>query len=236
MVNHPRWGAKLAFALVLALTGAVLTVHGIFGFGLFETTSWHMRLDLPFPIQFVVVPILQVILLGITLLFARHTHASLDDLGLRRPSPKLLVTASVALVPLFLLSGIITVALTSVFGPDPTAEAFTEAAVPRNTLQLVVYVIMSLGVVGPVEELAFRGFVQQGFENSFGKMKGLLIASALFGLPHLANYLNNAVTAFASGLVLGYVWQKTSGNTTATAVVHGVFNSIVVTLVYLGII
>jgi len=85
-----------------------------------------------------------------------------------------------------------------------------------------------------VEELAFRGFVQQGFENSFGKMKGLLIASALFGLPHLANYPYNAATASACGLVLGYAWQKTNQKTTATAVIHGIFNSIGIILVYLG--
>ncbi|MCP8315373.1 MAG: CPBP family intramembrane metalloprotease, partial [archaeon] len=75
------------------------------------------------------------------------------------------------------------------------AEAFTKAAMPRDSFQLVAYFIIYLGLVGPVEELAFRGFVQQGFENSFGKMKGLLIASALFGLPHLANYPYNAATA-----------------------------------------
>ena len=67
-------------------------------------------------------------------------------------------------------------------------------------------------------------------------MKGLLIASALFGLPHLASYPYNAATAFANGLVLGYVWQKTDQNTTATAVIHGIFNSIGVILVYFSVI
>ena len=78
--------------------------------------------------------------------------------------------------------------------------------------------------------------MQQGFENSFGKLNGLLIASFLFGLPHLANYPYNAATAFTDGLVLGYFWQKTGQNTTTvTAVIHGIFNSIGVILVYLGI-
>lgn len=236
MVNQPKWGAKLALACVLALICVVLTVYGIVGFGLFQFTSWHMRLDLPFPIYIVVVPIVQVILLTITLMFARYTRASLKELGLKRTSPKILASVSVALVPLFLLTAVVTVVLTGVFGPDPMAEAYTKAAMPRDYFQLVAYVIISLGLVGPVEELAFRGFVQQGFENSFGKMKGLLIASALFGLPHLASYPYNAATASAGGLVLGYVWQKTDQNTTATAVIHGIFNSIGIILVYLGII
>ena len=116
------------------------------------------------------------------------------------------------------------------------AETYTKTAMPRDVLQLIVYIVISLVIVGPVEELAYRGFVQQGFENSFGKVKGLLIASVFFGIPHLANYPYNAATAFACGLVLGYVWQKTGQNTTATAVIHGVFNSIGVILVYFSVI
>ena len=80
MVNQPKWGAKLAFACVLALTCVVLTVYGIFGFGVFQSTSWHIQLDLPFPTYFVVGPIVQVILLTITLMFARYTRASLKEL------------------------------------------------------------------------------------------------------------------------------------------------------------
>ena len=236
MVNLPKWGAKLALACVLALICVVLTVYGIFGFGIFQSTSWHFQLDLPFPTYFVVGPIVQVILLTITLLFARYKRASLKELGLKRTSPKILASTSVALIPLFLSTVVVTGVLTTVFGPDPMAEAYTEAAMPRDVLQLVAYVVMSLVLVGPVEELAFRGFVQQGFENSFGKMKGLLIASVLFGLPHLASYPYNAATAFANGLVLGYVWQKTGQNTTATAVIHGIFDSIGVILVYFSVI
>ena len=234
-MNNPKWGAKLALACSLALTVAVITVHGVLGFGFIQFTSWNLRLDLPLPIYIVVVPIVQVIMLTITLIFARYAHASLKDLGLKRTSPKSLARVSIALIPLALLTMVVTTVLTSVFGPDPTAEAYSIEAVPRDAIQLVAYVIVYLGLVGPVEELAFRGFIQQGFENSFGKLKGLLIASALFGLPHLANYPYNAVTATASGLVLGYVWQKTDQNTTATAIIHGLFDSIGVILVYLGI-
>ena len=236
MVNQPKWGAKLAFACALALIGAVLTVYGIFGFGVFQFTTWHIRLNLPFPSYILITLIIQVILLTITLMFARYAHASLKELGLKRTSPKILASVSVALVPLFLFTAVVTLVLTSVFGTDPMAEAYTKAAMPRDSFQLVAYVIISIILVGPVEELAFRGFVQQGFENSFGKMNSLLIASALFGLPHFTNYPYNAATAFAGGLVLGYVWQKTDQNTTATAVIHGIFNSIGIVLIYLGII
>lgn len=80
--------------------------------------------------------------------------------------------------------------------------------------------------------MAFRGFVQKGFENSLGKMKGPLIASFLFGLMHITASPYNVVTSFVGGLVLGYVWQKTGENTTASAVMHGIFNAIAFILAY----
>jgi membrane protease YdiL (CAAX protease family) len=187
MENQPKWGAKIAIAAALMITVTVFIVHSIFGFGIFQFTSWHIEFYSPFTRYMIVVPIIEVLILGEILVFARYKRASLNDLGLIRTTPKTLTRVLAALMPLYLATVIVTFVLTNVFGPDPMAEAFTDAAIPRVPFQLVAYLIIYMVLVGPVEELAFRGFVQQGFENSFGKMKGLLIASALFGLPHLAN-------------------------------------------------
>nr|NIR87227.1 CPBP family intramembrane metalloprotease [Candidatus Bathyarchaeota archaeon] len=119
-----------------------------------------------------------------------------------------------------------------VFGPDPMSELVEESVAPRDSFQLVAMIALSLALVGPCEELAFRGFVQKGFENSFGKIKGLLIASVLFGLLHGLNTLYAIVPLFAVSLVFGYVWQKTGGNTTASALMHGVYDSITIAIAY----
>jgi len=223
MKPQPEWGAKLALSCSLVLLGVVLAVYAIVG---------YIRLDLPFPIGLVVVPIDEVVLLAIVLLFARYKGASLKNLGLKKASPRILAIVSVAVVPLYLLGvGIVSV-LTIVFGPSPMAEAYAEAVMPRDAFQLTAFIVISLVLVGPIEELAFRGFVQKGFENSLGKMRGLLIASFLFGLMHITASQYNVVTAFAGGIVLGYVWQETSGNTTASAVMHGIFNAIAFILAY----
>ena len=234
MENQSKWGAKIAVAAALVITVTAFIVHSIFGFGIFRFTSWHIELFSPFTRYMIVVPIIEVLILAEILVFARHTRASFKDLGLIRTTPKTLARVLPALMALYLATVVVTFVLTNVFGPDPMAEAFTVAAIPRDPFQLVAYLIIYMVLVGPAEELAFRGFVQKGLENTFGKLKGLVIASTLFGLPHVINYPYNAVTATATGLVLGYVWQKTDQNTTATAVLHGTFNSIGVILVYLG--
>jgi len=195
--NQSNRGAKLALACSLALLGAVLTVYAMIG---------YVALDLPFPIGLVVVPIDEIIVLAVTLLFARHEGADLKKPGLKRVSLKILAIVSVAVVPLYLLGASIVSVLTIVFGPSPMAEAYAEAIVPRDAFQLTVFIIISPVLIGPAEELAFRGFIQKGFENSLGKMQGLLIASFLFGLMHITASPYNVVTGFVGGLVLGYVW------------------------------
>jgi len=189
-------------------------------------------LDPPYPTALISIPVNEAIILGVTLLFARYKGASLKKLGLKKASFRVLAIVSVVAVPLFLLVAGISVGEEMFFGPDPIAELVEKAVMPRDSFQLVVMIVLFLVLVGPCEELAFRGFVQRGFENSFGKMTGLLLASVLFGLLHGLNTLYAIVPVFVVGLVLGYVWQRTGGNTTASALMHGVYNSIAIATAY----
>jgi len=188
--------------------------------------------DLSFPTALISLPINETVLLGITLLFARYKNVSLRELGLKKVSFRILSIVSVLAVFLFLLGLSISIGEEVVFGPDPMAEAFSQALIPKDFSQLAILIVLSLVLVGPAEELAFRGFVQKGFENSFGEMKGLLAASVLFGVLHGLNTLYAIVPAIIAGLVLGYVWQRTDGNTTASALMHGINNSISIAIAY----
>jgi len=230
MENQSKWTAKLALACYFALIGGIFM-----GALMVELVLLGMKidyLDLPFPIALISLPVNETIILGITLLFARHKGASLKNLGLKKASFKILTIVSVVAVPLFLLAVGISIGQEIVLGPDPTAELVERSVIPRDYLQLFALIALSLVLVGPCEELAFRGFVQKGFENSFGKMKGLLIASGLFGLLHGLNTLYAILPIFAVSMVFGYVWQQTDGNTTASALMHGVYDSITIALAY----
>ena len=230
MENHSEWRAKLAFLCYLALAaglfvGSFILAIILFGLGLdFQ--------ELPFPLALVSLPITEGIILGITLLFANYKGASLRKLGLKKPSLKIIVIVSVAAVLLLFLAGSISLVEETVLGPDPEAESLTEALLPRNGVQLVALIGILLALVGPVEELAFRGFVQRGFENSFGKTAGLVIASVLFGLLHGLNSLRSILPVTVASLFLGYIWQKTDGNTIATAWLHGLYDAITITIAF----
>ena len=230
MENQPKWKAKAALACYLALVGGLLTVSLLVWLVLSGMGIDY--LDLPFPLAFISLPVNEALIVVITLLFARHKGASLKELGLKKASIRILMIVSVVAVPLLLLGVGISVGEEMVFGSDPTAEQVEGALMPRDPFQLVVMVALSLVLVGPCEELAFRGFVQRGFENSFGKRWGLLVSSVLFGLLHGLNTPYAVVPVFVVGLVLGYVWQRTGGNTTATALMHGVYDSIAIATAY----
>ncbi|MCZ2809204.1 MAG: CPBP family intramembrane metalloprotease [Candidatus Bathyarchaeota archaeon] len=231
MTDQSRWKAKLAllcyFALIGGLlVGAIILEVILLGMGITYENS-------PFPVTLIGTPVNEFIILGVTLLFAGHRGASFKELGLKRVSLKVLFLVSVLAILLFFIGLGISIGEEIIFGPDPASELFAKLVMPRNSLQLIGVLVFQLVLVGPCEELAFRGFVQRGFENSFGRMKGLLVASVLFGLVHSLNTLYAIVPVFVGGLVLGYVWQQTSGNTTASAIIHGINNSLSITIGYL---
>jgi membrane protease YdiL (CAAX protease family) len=179
MKNKPEWSAKLALGCYIALIGGILMSSIVMELVLFGIGI--DLLDLPFSITLIASPVNETVILGVTLLFARHKGAGLKELGLKKVSLRILAIVAVLAVPLFLLGAGISVGEEIILGPDPLGELSARLVMPRDSIQLIALIAISLVLVGPCEELAFRGFVQKGFENSFGKLKGLLIASILFG-------------------------------------------------------
>ncbi|TET24627.1 MAG: CPBP family intramembrane metalloprotease [Candidatus Bathyarchaeum sp.] len=70
--------------------------------------------------------------------------------------------------------------------------------------------------------------------QSFWKAKtaGLLIASILFGLLHGLNSFRSVIPVTVVSLFLGYVWQKTDGNTAASAWMYGLYDAMAIALAY----
>jgi membrane protease YdiL (CAAX protease family) len=230
MENQFDWKAKTAFLCYLTLA-AGLIVGSIIVAIILRGLGFDFQ-ELTFPVALVSLPITEGIILGITLLFAKYEGASLRKLGLKKPSLRIIVIVSFAAVLLFFLAGSITSVEEIVLGPDPQTELIAEALLPRDSLQLIALIGISIALVGPAEELAFRGFIQKGFENSFGKTAGLVIASILFALLHGLNSLRAILPVTVVSLFLGYIWQKTDGNTVASAWTHGLYDAITIAIAF----
>ena len=112
----------------------------------------------------------------------------------------------------------------------------------RENPQFFLYMIfVSILVVGPVEELLFRGIVQGLLRRALSAWPAIVLASAFFGLVHvwavqgtIGQQLVYAVVATVLGLVLGYLYERTD-NIVVPGVAHGVYNAVLFALQYVAV-
>ncbi|WP_254538295.1 CPBP family intramembrane glutamic endopeptidase [Halomarina litorea] len=102
-----------------------------------------------------------------------------------------------------------------------TPEALVSAATPD---QLLLIGVVMVCFVGFVEEFLFRGILQDVLERRYGRMAGLLLTSALFGLLHAGYGLQHEILfAGVIGLLFGVVYDWTDSLVLVT-LLHGLLN------------
>ena len=212
------WGGAVVFIIALLLAAALLNLFYSF---------FQVENDLMPPIELVlhwlglgrdtlsqldyVIHLLAgatrlAVVLGITSFVCRRVHnSSLFSLGLFWPArPGLsiafcfcvgLVIAPLNFLPVALQS------MSSKDHPDLTAYLGTLGFVSLLSLMVVL-----------LEEIAFRGYVLQILEQSWGGGVALILSSMVFALVHFAAgpfNVNKMVGLFALGLMFGYVFLQT---------------------------
>ena len=109
-----------------------------------------------------------------------------------------------------------------------------QAVVPTGdpVVYYLAMIAVSLAVVGPVEELLFRGVVQGTVRRAFDAVPAVLIASLAFGLIHLPSVSGTTVEQWAYvgvvivlGSVLGALYEWTD-NVVVPGLVHGIYNAV----------
>jgi membrane protease YdiL (CAAX protease family)/predicted RNA-binding Zn-ribbon protein involved in translation (DUF1610 family) len=117
-----------------------------------------------------------------------------------------------------------------------------------NLFEIILLVLIMILVVGPSEEIAFRGYTQKGLVRNLGNSSGIFITAIIFTAIHLLTLI---LTAFASpisffvqfilmifpylalSLLLGMLFHYRNENLIAPIVLHGVYNSLTVILGYI---
>lgn len=160
-----------------------------------------------------------------------------DGVPLARPSPGrlgLAVLASVALVAL----GQGVLRLVPGAGIEDVSSALGQGAVDPTVL--LVLAAVSLLLVGPAEEVLFRGAVQGTLRLAFGPWSAVLGASAVFvavhalalvGQPLVSGVVALAVIGLVS-VVLGYAFERT-GSLVVPIVVHSLYDCLLLVGAYL---
>lgn len=111
-----------------------------------------------------------------------------------------------------------------------TEDTIAEAGNP--TAVALLFMITSVLVIGPGEELLYRNVVQKSLYDVFSRPRAIAVASVIFAVIHFPAYSTatlpqvgvSVVVVFALSLTLGAVYERTD-NVVVPAVVHGLFNA-----------
>jgi membrane protease YdiL (CAAX protease family) len=148
-------------------------------------------------------------------------------LGLRVPTARDAGWAALGLVALvaMLLASSLLYEFTAL---QPAESALVQFGQEQPVFFLYL-VPMTVLLVGPAEELLFRGVVQGALQRGYGTWPGLVGASALFALIHWSSYIGEGrvvtlATIFVLGGLLGYLYTRTD-NILVPAAAHGLFNA-----------
>lgn len=99
--------------------------------------------------------------------------------------------------------------------------ALVPAATPAN---LALLGVVMVAFVGLVEELLFRGVLQQALQARLGPWSGIVLASGVFAVMHAGYGIVSEIGfAFGLGLLVGLVYHWTDSLATVT-LFHGTLN------------
>jgi membrane protease YdiL (CAAX protease family) len=116
---------------------------------------------------------------------------------------------------------------------QPAQNAVTRIA-RDNPAVLLVLIPASYLLIGPGEELLFRGVVQGRIREAFGPAAGVILASAVFAAIHftaltggsgVVGRLATIVVLFLPSLVFGTAYELTD-NLVVPILIHGTYNAI----------
>ena len=160
-------------------------------------------------------------------------------LGVRRPS---VVESVIAVVgPILVIAAVLVVGSIALqFGPEPAQNQGAQTTLENPSI-LPVMIAAMLFVVGPCEEILFRGVIQSRAREALSVVPGILLAAAVFAPAHFVS-LTGGVSAvitsisilFVPTLIFGAVYEYTE-NLVVVAVMHGLYNSILLTVGYIAI-
>jgi membrane protease YdiL (CAAX protease family) len=145
-----------------------------------------------------------------------------------------------------LVLAVLVQSLGAALGAEPVSHFVSRAAAQDPVLVYGGGLVMVLLLVGPVEELLFRGVVQGRLRESFGPVGAIGLTSVLFGLGHYLAFVFGGTELVSLGLgfalfgtavtsvVLGTVYEHT-GNLAIPALIHSLFNGTLFAIALLSV-
>jgi len=175
--------------------------------------------------------------MGTAVAYLRYRGISLRAIGLEIPSIKefgLVIGALVASFAYLMVLGAILQSTGTESGSNQVANMAMENP------EIVLYLLPGAYLlIGPGEELLFRGVVQNRIREAFGPISGVFLASVIFAGIHVTSVVGSSASAVLVTLVglvpisllLGGLYEYTR-NLTVPILVHGTYDAIIFLALY----
>jgi len=118
----------------------------------------------------------------------------------------------------------------------------TAATTALQHPEIIPYlIVLQLLLIGPGEELLFRGVIQGSLREHFGAAAAILLASLTFAPLHITALVGglqavavSIAILFVPSIFFGYVYEKTE-NIVAPALAHGLYNATLFVLMWAAV-
>ena len=179
---------------------------------------------------------------GISLAYLRYRDMSVTDIGVRMPSLEgwiVLGVGFVGMIVLWLVGSIGAFVIGEWIGIERDTQMLFEIA-RQDPMVFFIAAALSILIIGPAEELLFRGIIQTRLRETLGVGAGITVATAIFALVHITGFgsleggLLGVSVLFLVGLVLALAYEYT-GNLVVVAIMHGLFNAVQMALGYVSL-
>jgi membrane protease YdiL (CAAX protease family) len=181
-----------------------------------------------------------LIIIAIVWLFLKYDRTSFTDIGFsisRFKKQALLYGVLVA----FLIVGftqLVSLPLIDLFFTFPETQVEMYDKLDGNTGFYIIMLIMGWVIGGLYEEVVFHGFIffqlKQIIDGKYKTQISFILTSIIFGLYHLQLGPADTINAFLVGAAYHLLVLQFKGNLWYSIICHGAYNSIVITLLYLG--
>lgn len=138
----------------------------------------------------------------------------------------------IGLAFLMLIAGAIGTLISTTLGVE-TAENTVQTTLESDVRNVYAFILLSIFVIGPMEELFYRGTVQKHFTSVFSDIQAVVLAALVFSLVHIpsligdgpASFVPYLAVLFVGGLAFGYAYYRTQ-NLAVPMIGHGLYNAL----------
>ncbi len=178
-------------------------------------------------------------ILLIVWLVLRRNGEKFSDIGFRFKSftPGAALIGSIAAVAILSIMQLLVFPVLEYFIEFESTDFDLYDLIRESKAQLVFFVVMGWIIGGFYEEIVFHGFIFTRLEKmipgKYATALGFVVSCILFGAYHLQMGSADAFNALMVGTVYQGLFLYFKRNLWASIICHGVYNTLVMTLIYL---